>query len=58
MMKKPCSAQHVTHRPTPKTTNQSKTKLETKLNNGRHVGLFVSLTLAQIGVQGRKQGYF
>ncbi|KAI8465276.1 MAG: photosystem I reaction center subunit O [Monoraphidium minutum] len=23
-----------------------------------HVGLFVSLTLAQIGVQGRKQGYF
>lgn len=23
-----------------------------------HVGLFLSLTLAQIGVQGRKQGYF
>ena len=23
-----------------------------------HVGLFVALTLAQIGVQGRKQGYF
>ena len=23
-----------------------------------HIGLFVCLTLAQIGVQGRKQGYF
>jgi photosystem I protein PsaO len=23
-----------------------------------HVGLFVCMTLAQIGVQGRKQGYF
>jgi photosystem I subunit PsaO len=23
-----------------------------------HVGLFVALTLAQIGLQGRKQGYF
>jgi len=23
-----------------------------------HIGLFLSLTLAQIGVQGRKQGYF
>lgn len=23
-----------------------------------HVGLFVSLTLAQIGIQGRKQGYW
>ena len=31
-----------------------------KIQNSKtdHVGLFVCLTLAQIGVQGRKQGYF
>ena len=34
------------------------TKKNSKTKTTDHVGLFVCLTLAQIGVQGRKQGYF